>query len=147
METRNVGFKVVNDCLCPGYTTSYQCNVTGEGYTIWKGSAFDCILSGNEILLLHINYIGGTVRTCNNGQIVGRSLGVTNNCYTSQLDVNITAEIEGGTVECVYESGSATEVIGSSLLSLTTGSYSYRQWLHTLNKKCHSWLGDLKFGW
>ena len=115
-------FKISSDCSCRGYITSFQCDVTGEGYTVWRGSAFDCQLSGNEILLLHSNFVGGTVRTCNNGKIVGRSLGVTNNCYASQLDVNITTEMEGRTVECVYESGSSAEVIiGSSLLSITTG--------------------------
>ena len=122
METRNVGFKAINDCTCPGYITSFQCNVTGEGYTIWKGSAFDCSNSGNEIFLSHSNYIDGTIRTCNNGRITGRNLGVTNECYASQLDVNVTIEMEGRTVKCCYESGRSAEVIiGSLLLSITTG--------------------------
>ena len=134
VEMRNVGFKSVNDCTCPGYITSFQCDVTGGGYTVWRGSAFDCQSSGNEIFLLHSDFMGSTVITCNDGQIVGRSLEVTNNCYASQLDVNITTEIVGRTVECVYESGSSAEVIiGSSLLSITTGIVA--SYGHTLNKK------------
>ena len=122
VETRNVGFKAINDCTCPGYISSFQCNVTGEGYTVWRGSAFDCQSSGNEIFLLHSDFMGSTVITCNGGQIIGRSLEVTNNCYASQLEVNITTEMEGRTVECAYESGSSAEVIiGSSQLSITTG--------------------------
>ena len=122
VETSNVGFKSVNDCTCPGYITSFQCTVMGDGYTVWNGSAFDCNPSGNEILLLHVNYVNGAVRTCNNGRIIGRSLGVANERYASRLDVNVTTEMEGKTVECVYESGSSAEIIiGFLLLSITTG--------------------------
>lgn len=116
VKTDNVQFKVLNDCSCVGSVMSYKCSVVGDGYTVWRGSAFDCNNSGNEIILLHSNYASGTVRTCNDGQVVGRSLGVTNRCYNSQLNVNVTMKLEGKTVECVYESGTSTELIGFSML-------------------------------
>ena len=51
---------------------------------MWKGSIFDCMSSSNEITLLHDRFssTGGTNGTCNNGTIVGRSVGVEDNQYT-----------------------------------------------------------------
>ena len=41
--------------------------------------------------------------TCNNGDIVGQSLGVQGDNYTSQLNVTITPDMVGKTVMCVYD--------------------------------------------
>ena len=117
-----MNFDILYDCTCPGYLSSYKCTVVGDGFSIWRGTAFDCTLSGNEILLLHSNFIVGTIRTCSNGQIVGRSLSQTDDCYTSQLDVNITVNLDGSTVECIYESGNSPAVsVGAAIISITTG--------------------------
>jgi hypothetical protein len=40
---------------------------------------------------------------CNNGAIVGQSLGVQGNSYISQLNVTITPETAGKTISCVYD--------------------------------------------
>ena len=94
----------------------------GGGFTVWRGSAFNCPLSLNEILLSHSNFEDGTIRTCNNGAIAGRSVREMDNFYTSQLVVSLTRVLDGMTIECIHEDGSTTAmVIGSSTLSTTTG--------------------------
>jgi hypothetical protein len=57
------------------------------------------------ILLQHHQYTptGGSTGICNNGAIVGQSLGVQGNNYTSQLNVTITPETAGKTIMCVYD--------------------------------------------
>ena len=113
----------LNDCICPGSVIIYECTVFGDGFTLWRGSAFDCTLSGNEVLLSHNKFEGGTVRTCNDGAIIGRSVRVMDSYYTSQLAANFTTGLEGRTIECMHvRVGSASPVtIGSSTLLTTTG--------------------------
>ena len=80
-----------------------------RGYvsTVWTGTAFNCSSSNNDILLLHTPFSSseGDYGSCNNGAIVGRNLGVEGNYYTSQLNVTITPDIAGKTVECFYDDG------------------------------------------
>jgi hypothetical protein len=97
----------MNECVCPGDKLTYECTVQGSdtGATIWTGTAFSGCQQ-NEILLLHRQFtpIGsGSTRTCNNGAIVGQSLGVLGNHYTSQLNVTITPETAGKTITCAYD--------------------------------------------
>ena len=61
----------------------------------------------SRILLRHTSFGGsGAFGLCNDGAIVGRSLGVSvdNSVYTSQLMINLTASLDliGRSVECVY---------------------------------------------
>ena len=75
---------------------------------MWNGTAFsDC--PQDEILLRHSLYsrTEGTAGTCNNGDIVGQSLGVQGNHYISQLNVTVTPDIVGKTITCVYDALSA----------------------------------------
>ena len=96
----------MNECVCPGDKLIYRCTVQGDatGATVWKGTAF----SGrpqDEILLHHRHFTstGGSTGTCNNGDTVGRSLGVQGNNYTSQLNVTITPDTAGKTIMCAYD--------------------------------------------
>jgi hypothetical protein len=95
----------VNECVCPGDKLTYRCIVQGSanGATIWNGTAFSGCPQ-DEILLRHGDFIstGGLTGTCNNGAIVGQSLGVQGNNYTSQLNVTITPETIGKTITCAY---------------------------------------------
>ena len=96
----------------------------GEGATIWKGSAFECLSTNNEILLLH-SFNSRAQGECNNGAIVGRVIRAENNTYTSQLTVTITSEMIGKSISCFHDSFEADTnevVIGSSLLTITTGT-------------------------
>ena len=93
---------------------SYECTVTGEGSTIWTGSAFNC--AGNEIALIHRNG-RETSGVCNNGAIVARSLSVEGNNYTSQLNVTVTPDTAGRTIECASDNG--IRIITSKIPTIT----------------------------
>ena len=79
-------------------------------------------LNENPITLRHDRFAGsGTSRICNSGNIVGRSLNETNGCYTSLLEVNAKTEMNGQTVSCIHDNGRSSSVIGSIVISVTTG--------------------------
>ena len=88
-------------------------------YTVWKGSILpsDC-----EVTLIHDEYLlpNGARGECNNGDVVGKSIGVVDNCYTSQLNVSVSEALEGRTVECNVDNGS-TILIGVTRINITTG--------------------------
>ena len=93
-------------CACLGDTLTYECTIISifGGGTVWTGSAFDC--QAHEIFLPHFQFLGdGIYRTCNNGAIVARSLSVEGNNYTSQLNVTITPDTVGKTIECHNDNG------------------------------------------
>ena len=102
-----------------------MCIVTGTGFTIWQGSAFECQSVDSRIVLRHTSFGGsGAFGLCNDGAIVGRSLGVSadNSVYTSQLMINLTASLDliGRTVECVYRNPDGLETtIGSTTVGVT----------------------------
>ena len=110
-----------SECLCPGDNVTFECSVTREGtyVTVFQGSAFDCNSARNEIILLHsrFNRTGGTNNTCNNGAIVGQSLRVEDDHYTSQLCVRVIHDLVGKTIECIYDNGTVSETVGSYLTS------------------------------
>ena len=114
-------------CACSNDILTFNCTIIGGGITQWSGTAFDCEHNLNEILLLHENFDdpGGTDGTCNNGQIVGRSVSVIENCYTSQVSVTTSAELNNKTVRCIHN----TEVIpiGEILLTIISG----KDWITT----------------
>ena len=47
----------------------------------------------------------GSYTSCNNGAIVARSLTADGNHYISQLNVTVTPDILGSTIECGYDNG------------------------------------------
>ena len=77
---------------------------------MWKGSAFDCSNSNNEISFLHSHFINVT-KECSNETIVGQGLRVENNYYISQLTVKVTADVHENRVQCVSEDSNHTEFI------------------------------------
>ena len=109
-----------SNCACEGYKQVYECRVTGV--TLWTGSAFVCSSSSNELTLLKSN---SDMRVCNNGAIVGRIIRVENDTYVSQLTVLVSAETVNMNICCLHENGSSTKLIGSSLLTTTTGNTCY----------------------
>ena len=98
--------EAIPGCVCPGDKLMYNCTVQGSptGATTWSGTAFSGCQQ-NEILLQHHQFtpIGGPTGTCNNGAIVGQSLGVQGNNFTSQLNVTIIPETAGKTIMCDYD--------------------------------------------
>ena len=106
-------------CICPGYPLLAECTVIGRsiGNTVWRGTAFDCSSSSNEIVLLHDRFTSGEA-VCNHGQIVGRGIAIVNSsCYTSQLYAMISSNLIGKTIECVHDNFGTESTIGSLIIN------------------------------
>ena len=107
---------VLSDCVCPDHELRLECTVVGAGTTVWRGSAFDCPNFRNEIVLQHSRFESGTYRTCN--RIIAHSINTTSDCdgikYISQLiiQLDMNKTLEGRTVECIYDNGLCSKVIG-----------------------------------
>ena len=72
-----------------------------------------CIRDSNEIVLLHSRFESntGTLRMCSNGAIVGRSLRVEDNGgYTSQLNVTVSSDMIGESIECAHDHGTTDTI-------------------------------------
>ena len=125
-----VGFSAMSECFCLEQTLSYECTTEGPISTVWQGTAFQCV--GNKIVLRHSQFTApqGTTGECdsNSIMIIGRSLRVEGDCYTSQLNVTVGPSLNNQTVECAY-SGGGTSLIGSSIIDISRGK-SYK--LHVL---------------
>ena len=98
---------------------SYTCTVVGGLLTVWSGSAFSCVGSGNEISLRH-NDFQTAKGICNNGAIVAYSIENVGSCYTSGLDVRLSTELQGQTITCNIDDGSNPTEIGSAMLMVST---------------------------
>ena len=83
---------------------------------MWQGNGvFDCPNHSNEIVLRHINFGSSVSGECNNGAIIGESLGFNENSYTSQLSILYKDEFAGRNVTCIHDNG----ITFISMLSLT----------------------------
>ena len=105
-----------SDCVSPGYcnTLTFECTVVGGSGTVWRGTAFNCDDSNDEIILLHSQFVNGTIGTCNNGTIVGQDIRVENDTYyTSQLSILVTSDLIGKSIECIHDEYANTTLIGS----------------------------------
>ena len=87
----------------------YECTVSGEGVIVWSGSAFECIGSQNEIILLSVDV---RLVECNNGAVKAQR-----NNYTSHLIITDRSLI-GSNIKCIYDNGMNSNVIGN--LSIPT---------------------------
>ena len=73
---------------------------------MWQGAqVFDCPDFSNEILLPHNNFGSLVVGECNAGSIVGRSLRVDGNSYTSQLSIEYSEHLSGKNITCAHDDG------------------------------------------
>ena len=97
---------LTNDCPCPGQNLTFECTIVGGGTTLWQGAeVFDCPAHSNEIVLRHINFGSSVMGECNAGAIVGQSLRVESNSYTSRLSVVYSERLNGKNVTCAYDNG------------------------------------------
>ena len=121
------------NCACSGDDQIYECTVVGGlgGITVWRGTVFNCEV-GAEINLLHSQFVleQGAFGSCNSGAIRGKSLRIENNRYISQLSVTLSDDMSGETIECVYDDGMATTIIGNYSLNLIIGSVNYYLFLY-----------------
>ena len=109
-------------CACPGDSLNYTCTVVGGSFTVWSGTALDCV--GNQIVLLHSQFeTGAAAGACGSLSATGDS--VTEMCYNSTLTVPASVSLNGLTVGCDLEpevtvSGSPQTLSVAGMLS---GSY------------------------
>ena len=109
------------NCLCPEGVLVFSCRVDGGGATVWKGSIFNCPdNSRNDIILRHSEFdngVSGATGSCNDGRIVAYNIDVTNNIYSSQLNVTVSPEMHNETVECIqYRINSTSVTVGAYTL-------------------------------
>ena len=106
---------------------TYICDVTGNGFTIWSGSAFDDCSgsSSNEIRFSHASFRAESEQfVCNNGAVRGRSLTVNENTYTSELSVMVNSNFIGSTINCTHfhnlnGNNTSETIIGSAVIEDT----------------------------
>ena len=107
---------------------TYVCAAHGPGSTLWKGTAFRCSSSQNEIILQHSDYTsaGGTTRYCNDRAIAARSLRIENDaCYISQLNVTISTDMNDRTIECAQTTRAGLSSIGVHTLNVLAGTLKW----------------------
>ena len=92
------------DCICPGDTVTFaECTTVGRpGFTIWRGTAFNCTNKNNEIILSHT--FNTTAGVCNSGSIEGHGVRVSDNRYISLLIITLRSDLIGKTIQCIHES-------------------------------------------
>jgi hypothetical protein len=121
------GLVQLNDCTCLGHTQTFECNVCGVGSTVWSGTFFVC---ENGIKLRHSRYnnivndtdpesVGPPNGKCNQGTVVAKSIGVFDDCYTSQLIVTVGEEMINGTIECIHDNFIERTIVNQKSLMIT----------------------------
>ena len=110
-------------CVCSGNSLQLTCTAVGGGTTVWTVGQ-QCMIQ-----LDHLQFAArGVNRSCpgtSGTQVAtGRSLSVVGNCYTSQLTIVITSDLNGTSVSCGHDNGTNTESIGTYQIILTSGKKS-----------------------
>ena len=107
------------DCGCPGQNASYVCTAAGGVITVWGGTALNCV-GRNEIPLLHNQFeLGNAIGECNDGALVAYGIQAAENCYTSRLDVRLSADLQRRTITCSIDDGDVT-ILGTRTLVVST---------------------------
>lgn len=111
-------------CTCPGDLLTYECTAMGtaSGVTVWSGTAIKCQYSSDMIILLFNSYYG---IMCNNGDIMAKDISLEGNNYTSQLNITVTPDRFGKTIECLYDGGNGIITLLSSWEIPRTGLSYY----------------------
>ena len=107
-----------------------ECTVIGapHGATVWKGNFFDC---SNGIIILH-NRFAVEEKGCNDGSIVGQGLAINGNCYISQLNITVSDNIIGKSIECYYDF--EEQILVDSSTINTTGDVLHREFKNVYKK-------------
>ena len=100
-----------SSCTCPGYVSTYECTTVGGTATVWQGSAFQCPSSQDSIYLSHS--LSNIARTCNGVAIRGQIIRDKDDCHTSQLNVTVSSDMIGESIECFHDNGIALTLIGN----------------------------------
>ena len=107
------------DCACPEDQLVYECSVQGGFATVWRGSAFDCGLASNSIILRHNNPT--SIGVCNNGRLVAQIVETFNGTFTSQINVTVSEDMNNKTVECAVEYVNTVSMINMNTIIIALG--------------------------
>ena len=112
-----ISLRLVSDCVCSGYTVTYECVTMGPGSTIFiLGSSQEC-----EIDLRHTQFTNDAAfGRCMDGVVIGRGITTDGTLYTSHLNISVISGVIGKTIRCDHYNGISQEVVGSTTLTLTT---------------------------
>ena len=113
-------------CLCAGNDLQLLCSVIGGVNTVWTGSAIVDQCSSDNIILRHSGFSGTVKLTCNLEAVIGQSLpslsNVSARCYTSQLSISITDNLNGTDIRCQIDNNTQPfPEVGQYVISLTSG--------------------------
>ena len=109
--------------LCPGSSITYTCVLSsssaGAVNTVWKGSAFQCPATVNQLILIQKS--AGVLNPTAGGQCGNLSAVTTNisndgTCYTSVLTIPAVQALNGTTVMCV--DGVSLAVVGKDTVNV-----------------------------
>lgn len=111
-----------DECVCAGNSLQLNCTAVGIGTTVWTIDDQQCT---RAIELPHLEFHGGVTKRCSEAldAPTGRSVSVIDEteCYTSQLTIMVTSDLNGTSVGCEHDSGANVECIGVYPIMLTSG--------------------------
>ena len=114
-------------CLCAGSNLQLLCSVVDGVTTVWTGSAIaDQCSNSDNIILRHSGFSGTVSRSCNSEAVIARSLpslsNVSADCYTSQLSISITDNLNGTDIRCQIDNNTQPfPEVGQYIINLTSG--------------------------
>ena len=91
-----------------------------EHATVWTGTAFDCPETENQLTFLHSRF-NNTYRGCNGGAISGSGIRTQENRYTSQVNITVDSDMDGGSVECFHENKMGKTLVKNFSIMITSG--------------------------
>ena len=113
-------------------TLTFECEVIGGVSTVWKGTAFMCPNTDNEIILLHSRFNNESSRECNNGSILVVSIEVADgNKYISLVNVTFNSLLIGKTVECFSDDGLISSLVTNYTITNKDKGINYNNGMKT----------------
>ena len=114
-------------CFCAGNNLQLLCSVIGGVNTVWTGSAIADQCNGGTIILRHSGFPETVKQSCNSEAVVGQSLlslsNISSNCYTSQLSISVTNDLNGADIRCQIDNTTQPfPEVGQYNISLTSGT-------------------------
>ena len=111
-----------NLAACHGDTLTFECTVNGGVTTVWKGSAFKCMPTSNDIILLHSR--PNANGTCDDGELKAYAeLEVFGDKYFSRINITATYPftVSMFTVACILDNGTTEIIVSNWTVSISNG--------------------------
>ena len=122
VDCLTTGSKLNIAAACHGDVLTFECTVNGGVTTVWKGSAFKCTHTSNDIILLHSR--PNANGTCDDGELKAYAeLEVFGNKYFSQINITATYPLTVSmfTVACILDNGTAETIVSNWTVSISSG--------------------------